>query len=151
MMRRIFALTMAVLITWSSAGAAVYQHICRTGELYEASFTQITPCEGMEIQHEIKTCCSDDQASGNPEFSKSKCCDYKTTFSKIETESTQVNPVQSIVTSVASFLYLPVMVLSSVFTAAPTVLDNILNGDAFAHIISIAGKDIHALLQTFRC
>ncbi|HYC29311.1 MAG TPA: hypothetical protein VEB42_10850, partial [Chitinophagaceae bacterium] len=151
MMRRIFALIMAVLITWSSAGAAVYQHICRAGGLYEASFTQITPCKGEVIEMQVKACCSDLPSSDETALSNSKCCDYTTTFNKIDTESTQVNHAQSILKVAASLLYLPVMVLSSIFTVAPAILENILSRGAFTHIISIGDRDIHALLQTFRC
>ena len=149
--RRLLAVFMAVLLLWSSAGAAIYQHVCRSSGLVEASFSEIIPCETDFSKHQSeKSCCENPYAEGAAKnsFSDQECCDYDQNFQKISTESTLASSVQEHIANSYFVVCLPVLHLSWDVDAPSAI--------SFAFHISnpiplLQRVDTHALLQTFRC
>jgi hypothetical protein len=149
--RRLLAVFMAVLLLWSSAGAAIYQHVCRSSGLLEASFSEITPCETDFSKHQPeRNCCENPYAAdvAKDSFSDQECCDYDQNFQKISTESTLASSVQEHIANSYFVVYLPILFLSWQETVRTAI--------SFTSHISIPipllqRVDTHALLQTFRC
>jgi hypothetical protein len=149
--RRLLAVFMTVLLLWSSAGAAIYQHVCRSSGLVEASFSEIIPCETAISKHQPeRSCCENPYASdvAKDSFSDQGCCDYDQHFQKISTESTLTSSLLEHIANSYFAICLPVLLLTWDVDA--------LSVDSFAFHTSdpiplLQRVDSHALLQTFRC
>ena len=150
---RILALFMAFLVLWSSAGAAVYQHVCRSGGLYEGSLTEIIPCEKTAVAvHVKKSCCADESAAdqeNTPSISED-CCVYDQVFTKITTESTSLaNTLFEAVIQTLSSYFVPAFF--HVSHSGLTSHSSIPPYTSSSPVPILSQGDPHALLQTFRC
>lgn len=149
--RRLLAVFMAVLLLWSSAGAAIYQHVCRSSGLLEASFSEITPCETDISKHQPeRSCCANPYTAvaAKESLSDQACCDYDQTFQKISTESTPVNSVQENTDNIYFAVCLPVLFLSWEADVPAAISFAFHTSDPIPLLQRV---DTHALLQTFRC
>lgn len=150
---RILALFMAFLVLWSSAGAAVYQHVCRSGGLYEGSLTEIIPCEKTAVAvHVKKSCCADESTAdqvNTPSFSE-ECCVYDQIFTRVTTESTSLaNTLFEAVIQTLSSYFVPAFF--QVFYSGLTTVSSKLSYAFLSPVPLLSQGDPHALLQTFRC
>jgi hypothetical protein len=144
---------MAILVLWSSAGAAIYQHICLSSNTYTTSLYTEEDC-GMEHTKVIekKDCCNESPIKNKQQETSisEQCCitdsHFLKTISLGLSGNILINTWQDFV---KVWHYLPAL-----FTFFKSLLHSAVSTQFFGLLpcCSFQGKqDTVALLQVFRC
>lgn len=153
-MQHIAAITLAVLLLFSSAGVPVYEHFCRSSNFYEVSVLPITRCDTKSnSQHacckpQTKPCCSGNTTAQEQKAEK-PCCSYNANYLALDTDLPATGSLKQ---------KLPLPVFTAALLPACQTGVRLFTGNSSATEeallkppATLQARQTPALLQTFLC